>query len=148
MGRVFSEVNMGAASLKTFRSLAILALIVGSTFGQKGSKGSWTKPDGWTPNPDWTPPSGATGGGGKGSGGSKGPPTAGPTTTSGPTTTAVIPDEQPVVPTACTDANAGRCECGDTSKGFQTYTFGWEMSNVVLQSFIPLPGHLRFSQLF
>merc|ERR1711971_909272 len=123
MGRVFSEVNMGAASLKTFRSLAILALIVGSTFGQKGSKGSWTKPDGWTPNPDWTPPSGATGGGGKGSGGSKGPPTAGPTTTSGPTTTAVIPDEQPVVPTACTDANAGRCECGDTSKGFQTYTF-------------------------
>ena len=26
--------------------------------------------------------------------------------------------------------------------------FGWEMSNVVLQSFIPPPGHLRFSQLF
>merc|ERR1739848_12113 len=103
---------------QSFRSLAILALIVGSTFGQKGS---WTKPDGWTPNPDWTPPSGGPNGGG--SGGSKGPPTAGPTTTSGPTTTAVIPDEQPTVPTACTDANAGRCECGSTANGFQTYTF-------------------------
>merc|ERR1712037_247902 len=66
---------------------------------------------------------GPNGGGSGGSGGGKGPPTAGPTTTSGPTTTAVIPDEQPAVPTACTDANAGRCECGDTSKGFQTYTF-------------------------
>merc|ERR1712172_424728 len=119
--RVFSEVNMGAASLKSFRSLAILALIFGFTSGQKGTappKGSWTKPDGWAPNPDWTPPSGGPNGGGSGgSGGSKGPPT------SGPTTTAVIPDEQPVVPTACTDANAGRCECGDSSKGFQTYTF-------------------------
>merc|ERR1711971_616054 len=127
MGRVFSEVNMGASSLKSFRSLAILALIFGLTCGVSGTKppkGSWTKPDGWTPNPDWTPPSGGPNGGGSGgSGGSKGPPTAGPTTTSGPTTTAVIPDEQPVVPTACTDANAGRCECGDTSKGFQTYTF-------------------------
>merc|ERR1711971_1052737 len=33
-------------------------------------------------------------------------------------------------------------------KGSKPIPFGWEMSNVVLQSFIPLPGHLRFSQLF
>merc|ERR1711935_337595 len=120
MGRIFSDIIMGAASLKSFRSLAILALIVGSTFGQKGSG---TKPDGWTPNPDWTPPSGGGGKGGSGGPPTAGPTTTGPTTTSGPTTTAVIPDEQPIVPTACTDANAGRCECGSTDKGFQTYTF-------------------------
>lgn len=29
----------------------------------------------------------------------------------------------PTVPTACSDANQGRCECGDTSDGFYTYTF-------------------------
>ena len=33
-------------------------------------------------------------------------------------------------------------------KDFKLIPFGWEMSNVVLQSFIPPPGHLRFSQLF
>ena len=33
-------------------------------------------------------------------------------------------------------------------KGSKPIPFGWEMSNVVLQSFIPPPGHLRFSQLF
>ena len=32
------------------------------------------------------------------------------------------PDEQPTVPTACTDSNAGRCECA-TADGFQTFTF-------------------------
>merc|ERR1711971_222423 len=32
--------------------------------------------------------------------------------------------------------------------GSKPIPFGWEMSNVVLQSFIPPPGHLRFSQLF
>ena len=37
--------------------------------------------------------------------------------------TLLKPDEQPTEPTACTDANAGRCECADTSEGFQTYTF-------------------------
>merc|ERR1711993_105031 len=26
-------------------------------------------------------------------------------------------------PTPCTNANKGHCECGDTSQGFQTYTF-------------------------
>ena len=26
-------------------------------------------------------------------------------------------------PTECTAANQGRCECGDTSQGFTTYTF-------------------------
>ena len=31
--------------------------------------------------------------------------------------------ENPTEPTACTDANEGSCECGDVSKGFQTYTF-------------------------
>lgn len=33
------------------------------------------------------------------------------------------PLEKPTVPTECNDANQGRCECGDTSKGFTTYTF-------------------------
>ena len=30
------------------------------------------------------------------------------------------------MPTACTDANAGRCECANTASGFQTYTFWLE----------------------
>jgi len=123
---------------QTVKSFVIFALIVGTTYGQKGSwtppdgwtppakgtgpsKGSGgTPPDGWTPPSDWTPPSGGPSGGpGKGGNGGGN----GPTTTEGPTTTAVIPDEKPTVPTACSDANAGRCECGDPAEGFQTYTF-------------------------
>jgi hypothetical protein len=73
----------------------------------------WTPPpksSGWTPPSGWTQPSGVT------------PPSK--ATTEGTTTEApVIPDEQPTTPTACTDANAGRCECADESEGFQTYTF-------------------------
>jgi len=40
-----------------------------------------------------------------------------------PTPAPSDPDEKPTEPTACTDANQGRCECADTSDGFQTYTF-------------------------
>ena len=29
----------------------------------------------------------------------------------------------PTVPTECNDKNQGRCECGDVSNGFTTYTF-------------------------
>jgi len=125
---------------QTVTSLAILALIVGTTYGQKGSwtpPDGWTPPakgtapskDGWTPPSDWTPPSGGPSGGpgkggnGGGSGGSGGTTEATEATTEGTTTTAVIPEEQPTEPTACTDANAGRCECADTADGFQTYTF-------------------------
>ncbi len=32
-------------------------------------------------------------------------------------------EERWAEPTACTSANRGRCECGDESQGFQTYTF-------------------------
>merc|ERR1712241_469945 len=46
------------------------------------------------------------------------PPTA-TTEAPGPTTTTEIPDISDVV--ACTSASG--CECGDSSKGFQTYTF-------------------------
>jgi len=106
------------------KSLAILALVIGSTYSQKGSKGTppdgWTPPEGVTPPSNWTPPSGGPSGGpGQGGGGNGG----GSKPTEGPTTTPVIPDEQPTEPTACTDANAGRCECADPAEGFQTYTF-------------------------
>ena len=33
------------------------------------------------------------------------------------------PDEKPSTPTECNDSNQGRCECGEVSKGFITYTF-------------------------
>ena len=35
------------------------------------------------------------------------------------------PTEFPEDPTACSPENAGRCECGDPSDGFTTYTF-WQ----------------------
>ena len=35
-------------------------------------------------------------------------------------------NDKPLVPTACSASNQGRCECGDTSRGFQTYTFWME----------------------
>merc|ERR1712038_118684 len=48
------------------------------------------------------------------------PTTEAPSTqTEGPTTTTEIPDLSDIV--ACTSASG--CECGDSSKGFQTYTF-------------------------
>ena len=31
--------------------------------------------------------------------------------------------DEPTKPVECTSANKGRCQCGDTSKGFTTYTF-------------------------
>merc|ERR1712170_102249 len=103
--RALLDFRMEVNSLKTVKSFVIFALIVGTTYGQKGSGG--TPPDGWTPPSDWTPPSGGPSGG-PGKGGNGGG--------NGPTTTAVIPDEKPTVPTACTDANAGRCECGDPAE--------------------------------
>ena len=33
------------------------------------------------------------------------------------------PTEKPTEPTECNDANMGRCECGDPTNGFTTYTF-------------------------
>merc|ERR1712102_13339 len=48
------------------------------------------------------------------------PTTEAPSTqTEGPTTTTEIPDLSDIV--ACTSTSG--CECGDSSKGFQTYTF-------------------------
>merc|ERR1719468_489086 len=90
--------------------------------GSPPSKGSWTPPEGgWTPpEGGFTPPSGGTGGTNGGGSNGGGPNGGGP---SGSTEAPIIPDEQPTEPTACTDANAGRCECADTSEGFQTYTF-------------------------
>jgi len=35
-------------------------------------------------------------------------------------------NDKPLVPTACSASNQGRCECGDASRGFQTYTFWME----------------------
>ena len=126
------------------RILVITFLLIGAIYCQKGEKGpkgeKGSKPEKgtWTPPPDWTPPS-------KGSKGTKGTTTGGQgSTTEESTTSAIIvnstqklriflrfikyvplfqPDEKPTEPTACTDANQGRCECADTSEGFQTYTF-------------------------
>merc|ERR1711884_440450 len=106
--------------------------------GGKGGKGGWSPPSGWTPPPKgdtggskggkggkggWTPPPKSTptgGNGGKGGNGGNGG-SGGNTPTEAP----VDPDEKPTDPTKCSDANQGRCDCGDESKGFTTYTF-WQ----------------------
>merc|ERR1711884_306222 len=85
--------------------------------GGKGGKGGWSPPSGWTP-----PPKGDTGGGKGGKGGNGGNGGSGGNT---PTEAPVDPDEKPTDPTKCSDANQGRCECGDESKGFTTHTF-WQ----------------------
>ena len=38
-------------------------------------------------------------------------------------TVVLAQNEQPSTPTVCNGANQGRCECGDQSQGFTTYTF-------------------------
>merc|ERR1711963_638336 len=140
MGTVKHYKALTEVKMKAF---LIACLGISVVLAQKG-KGEWTPPpkDGWTPPPkgewtpppkgSWTPPEGGftppEGGftppnGGPPNGGppNGGPPNGGPT--EGPTEAPVIPDEQPTEPTACTEANAGRCECADTAEGFQTYTF-------------------------
>jgi len=102
-----------------FNVLFIVAFVVGSTFGQKDS--AWTpdpcwRPDSekfpnWVPDPDldtsecdWASTEDES------------------TTTSGATTTAQASGES-TEPVECTAENQGTCTCGDTSKGFYTYTF-------------------------
>merc|ERR1712136_288248 len=41
-------------------------------------------------------------------------------------TTTVADTSSPSTPAECNSANKGRCQCGDTSKGFTTYTFDVE----------------------
>merc|ERR1711953_150984 len=121
----------------------VILLLVGVVLAQKGippskgGKGGWSPPSGWTPPPKgdtggkggkggkggWTPPPKSTptgGNGGKGGNGGNGG-SGGNTPTEAP----VNPNEKPTDPTKCSDANQGRCECGDESKGFTTYTF-WQ----------------------
>merc|ERR1719433_1362722 len=99
----------------------LILVLVGLTLAQKGGKSPGGKgpggKDGWTPPPGWTP-KGGNGGGKGGNGGNGGG-------NSGTTPTPVDPDEKPESPTLCNSANQGRCECGDQSQGFTTYTF-WQ----------------------
>jgi len=83
--------------LQFLRTLFILALVVGLTFGQKGGKN------------------------GKGS-----------------TTTLPPPSDLGSDPVPCNDEDPGHCECGDTSKGFQTYTFMVEDVQRCFTTYFPL----------
>jgi len=132
----------------------LILLLVGLSLAQKwtpppkgntGGKGGWTPPPnggggkgGWTPPPNggggkggkggWTPP--PNGGGGNGGKGGWTPPPNGGGGNGGnggntPTEAPVDPDEKPTDPTKCSSANQGRCDCGNESNGFTTYTF-WQ----------------------
>ena len=50
------------------------------------------------------------------------------------------PTEFPTEPTECSAENMGRCECGDTSDNFQTYTFWQNDQQRCFTVYHPSPG--------
>ena len=88
------------------------------------SDDGWTPPEGGFSPPDgWTPPPNPNGDGGNGGNGG-GAGTCDPPKEEEPEETPEV-SEKPTEPAKCSDANMGRCDCGDESQGFTTYTF-WQ----------------------
>jgi len=120
----------------------VFLVLCGFTFAQRPD--DWTPPpkdDDWTPPeggfspPDgWTPPPNPNGDGGNGGAGGAG--TCDPPAEDEPEETPEV-TEKPTEPAKCSDANMGRCDCGDESQGFTTYTFWQDDVQRCFTVFIP-----------